>query len=200
MSFNDPATEIRPIPGYESLYGASRDGRIYAYLKKTCGLIPTREYGGRWLSGTCKDGKGYFSVDLYKNGIRTRKRIHRLVAMAWIPNPDGLPQVNHRNGIKSDNRVENLEWVTPRTNILHAFETGLNRSRKDLSGRRFGRLVAIRGTRTHRRNRLWLCDCDCGAQVEVQTTSLTSGRTQSCGCRMRDINRLPRAQRSNHAL
>jgi hypothetical protein len=69
---------------------------------------------------------GYHRVKLYqKKGVPTRAAIHRLVAEAFIPNPKGLPFVNHKNGKKWDNRVENLEWCDHAGNIQHACDTGL---------------------------------------------------------------------------
>lgn len=65
-------------------------------------------------------GDGYLLVVLYKNGEHKTCKIHRLVAQAFIPNPLGLPQVNHINEIKSDNRAENLEWCTKQYNIEYS--------------------------------------------------------------------------------
>lgn len=69
--------------------------------------------------------KGYHRVAISVNNIKGNFSVHRLVAMAFIPNPNNLPFINHINGIKTDNRVENLEWCTASYNLKHAFRTGL---------------------------------------------------------------------------
>ena len=66
-----------------------------------------------------KSEYGYLRVALCENGKQKRVFVHRLVAMKYIPNPHNLPQVNHKNGIKTDNRVENLEWCTASENQQH---------------------------------------------------------------------------------
>ena len=68
---------------------------------------------------------GYHKVDLYSNGKRTSVRVHRLVAEAFIPNPNELPQINHIDGNKENNNVKNLEWVNNSQNMIHAYRTGL---------------------------------------------------------------------------
>lgn len=60
--------------------------------------------------------KGYLKIGLYKDGVFNMKRVHRLVAQAFVPNPDNKPQVNHINEVKDDNRAENLNWMTNKEN------------------------------------------------------------------------------------
>lgn len=92
------------------------------YMVTTRGRV-VNKYGHEKTPDHSKDG--YLKVNLYKDGIGSSKRIHRLVAEAFIPNPDNKPDVNHRNGNKHDNSIENLEWVTKSENMIHAYRTGL---------------------------------------------------------------------------
>ena len=69
---------------------------------------------------------GYLMIGVWNNNQRKGIYVHRLVAQIFIPNPDSKPEVNHKNGIKNDNRVENLEWVTNKENVDHAILNGLN--------------------------------------------------------------------------
>lgn len=101
--------EIEGFPGYE----VSDQGRIRSFKSGKAKIKKQRLV------------RGYPAVDLYKNGERTTEKVHRLVAKAFLGKPDDFLEVNHKNGIKTDNWLENLEWVTRSENIRHADETGL---------------------------------------------------------------------------
>lgn len=109
---------MRDIAGHEGRYAVTKEGRVWSYPKKGTG-----GHGGMWMKQALL--LGYPSVTLLKDGIGKRVKVSRLVAGAFIPNPHGLPIVNHINGIKTDSRVENLEWVTDSENKRHAWRIGL---------------------------------------------------------------------------
>jgi hypothetical protein len=107
------------IDGYDGDYECSNLGRIRTN-------IAFKGHYSRIMSGG--NLNGYLRVSLYKNGVQKGFLIHRLVALTFLPNKNNFSVVNHKNGIKSDNRVENLEWVTMSDNIKHAYENGLAKS------------------------------------------------------------------------
>lgn len=112
-------TEIwKPIECFNGCYEVSNLGRVKSLLRlgEYC-----REDG--YILRTNIKGNHYLSVTILKK----RYLIHRFVAEAFIPNPDNLPQVNHKNLIKYDNRVENLEWVTASENLKHYNYQGFER-------------------------------------------------------------------------
>lgn len=94
------------------------------------------------ISSQSLSNKGYPRVCIKnKDGKWRTVNVHRLVASVFIPNPDNLPQVNHKNGVKNDNRVENLEWVTSSDNIRHAYDV-LGR-KSGASGKHFPRKAKL---------------------------------------------------------
>ena len=124
------------VDGYQGFYKVSNLGRVksvdrYVY----CEVSPNKlqHLFGKVLKSKI-DKKGYAIVYLSKEGKQKAKKIHRLVAQAFIPNPLNLPQVNHIDGNKTNNNVSNLEWCDNSYNQKHAHETGLFPKYEDTVG------------------------------------------------------------------
>lgn len=112
---------VKDIPGYEGRYAATEDGKIWSYPKK-------KLHNGMFLRGR-KAGR-YWNVMLINvNGKQWYSSVHRLIALAYLPNPKGLPQVNHIDGNPKNNAVSNLEWCTARQNTQHSWDIGLSKHR-----------------------------------------------------------------------
>ena len=123
----------KDIKGFKGYYQVSNLGRVKSLdriITTANGVV--QKYKGTLLS-TSDNGKGYKIVGLNKNGKRKRFKVHRLVAIAFLDNSENKPQVNHIDGVRDNNKLENLEWVTGSENVQHAFDSGLKKSSKGQS-------------------------------------------------------------------
>lgn len=115
----------KKIPGFEEWYEVSSLGRVRSLDHK----VPHSRQGQITVHGDLKsmhqDEDGYLRTSCTNNGYSSDYFVHRLVALAFLPNPHNKPTVNHKNGIKNDNRAENLEWATYQEQSDHAHQTGL---------------------------------------------------------------------------
>jgi hypothetical protein len=115
----------KEIVGYEGLYECSDHGRVRTLARVTiCKNDRPKRLPQRILTPHFNTN-GYLWVYLYKDGVKRFWFIHRLIALAFIENPESKTFVNHRSGIKTANVPANLEWVTRKENVSHAFKTGL---------------------------------------------------------------------------
>lgn len=105
----------RYIKGYEGRYQVSNLGRVRSLRR--------HRVRGKIMDVACNGH--YWRIKLSKNNKAKRVLLHRIIAETFIPNPENKPQVNHINGDKKDNSIENLEWCTRSENQLHAIRTGL---------------------------------------------------------------------------
>ena len=168
----------KDIIGFEGLYQVSQFGNVrslnYNHTSNTKNLSIKHHH------------TGYKFVTLCGDNIHKNMFIHRLVACAFIPNPNNVPCVNHIDGDKSNNTVSNLEWMTYKENTRHAIETGL---RKDTNMRgKFGALhpsskPVIQCTRAGELVKTWDCISDAARAYGKNPCTIINccaGRAKSC--------------------
>lgn len=120
--------KIERLLGYEDEYIIDELGNIVCLPKED--KRHRNQYSCYYVIKGKIDANGYVRVSLTKNGQTKNYLVHRLVAKQFIPNPDNLPQVNHKNGNKCDNTVGNLEWCTAKENKKHAYDNNITDTKR----------------------------------------------------------------------
>lgn len=118
MGTASPRVETRPIPGFAHYY-ASSDGHVYSDRKKS-------------MLNEFVNSCGYLKVGIWDGTKKSQEYVHRLVARAFLPNPNGLPQVNHKDENKRNNSVDNLEWCSPRYNMVYGRAPGIRAAKRSI--------------------------------------------------------------------
>ena len=118
---NELNVEFKWIEGYEGLYFIDTLGNVVS-VPRIEGRFIHNKYN---ILKTRINRLGYVQLSLMKNGKMKTHLLHRIIAKAFVSNPNNYNVINHKNGIKSDNRIENLEWVTKAQNTKHAFDNNL---------------------------------------------------------------------------
>ena len=140
---------MKDIKGYEGLYAVTPEGEVYSYKSK------------KFLKPKA-NSKGYLCVKLYRDGQKKTYKVHRLVAEEYIPNPNNLPQVDHINEDKTNNCVNNLQWITNRNNCRKS------KNKPILQYTMEGEFV-----------REWECAADVGREVKSNIRHCLKGKTKS---------------------
>lgn len=117
--------ERRAVIGYEGFYEVDENGQVYSLDRISTGKNGFQKNKGKILKPINNKKTGYQSINLSKNGKGKKTRLHRIVAFAFLLNPENKPYVNHKDADKHNNAVSNLEWCTHEENTLHAMENDL---------------------------------------------------------------------------
>lgn len=145
------------IPNFNNIYRVSSEGIVQSRRNKN-GKTITKS----WRNIALNNRNGYRFVVLYKDGKRHYLSVHRLVAEAFIPNPENKPQVNHINGNRADNRTKNLEWATAMENIQHSVhilhpDFGATKKRKIVQMDTRGNIARVWDSATEASRELRIC-------------------------------------------
>jgi hypothetical protein len=122
---NNQMEIFKDVKGYEGIYQVSNFGRVKSLERKVRHSQGGYKIVKEKIMKSASVSRGYLSVDLSKNGESKNFLIHRLILIAFLFNPENKRTVNHINGIKTDNRLSNLEWMTDSENTCHAYKIGL---------------------------------------------------------------------------
>ena len=172
------------ICGYEGLYQVSNQGRVRSLDREIYKNNNVKQFSKSFILKFEKN-KGYNYVHLFKNGVRKRMAVHRLVAEAFIPNPGNKPEVDHINTIRDDNRVENLHWVTPKENMENPLTKEKRKTIKPT--------VRPKGTNSIKVVQL---DKDTNELIKIWNSAMEAQR--ECGFDNGNINRCCRGKYKSH--
>lgn len=194
--------EWKKIEEYEGLYEISNYGNVKSFHKYKNGVIMSPH------TEKCSH-TNYKALTLSLNKERTHHRIHRLVAKAFIPNPDNKCCINHKDNNGENNHHSNLEWATQSENIKHSHNQGrmkestdkankvqssiAKQKREDMIGQSYGKWTVLKDIEREYKGNIvskMLCKCECGIEKEVDMISLKQGRSAQCkSCSTREVMR-----------
>ena len=159
----------KPVIGYEGLYEVSNSGEIKSIFY---GKNPK-------ILKKSKTTTGYYKIELSKNKKRKSFKVHRLVAIAFIPNIENKPNINHIDGNPLNNNIDNLEWCTQKENVIHAVEIGL-KSKTYISKNELRRLYLVEKKPVRKLEEIYSVSntviCDRLKEYGIETRSISQSK------------------------
>jgi hypothetical protein len=167
----------KQILGFDGFYFVSNLGRIKSFK-----ILNTQNKNKIGIIKKQRNNKGYKIISVKFNKVKISLKVHRLVAMAFIPNPENKSQINHKDGNKSNNNVNNLEWATGSENVKHAFNTGLKE--QYFGSEHYMSKCILQFDKSGIFLKKWDCMSDACRVYNIKLQSLSScvsGKSKTCG-------------------